>query len=121
VISLLISHSVSRWSAVQVSQNLPYAREPGSEPGSGAGKTRPATKIWTWQQRLLALLVAVLPIALMPRALGLTASISVLCCLTMQRYFKRRLGGYTGDCLGAVQQITEICLLIGLVFQCKYG
>ncbi len=28
-------------------------------------------------------------------------------------YFKRRIGGYTGDCLGAVQQLAELAFLIG--------
>jgi len=29
-------------------------------------------------------------------------------------YFKKRIGGYTGDCLGAIQQITEIVSLLTL-------
>ncbi|MFN6979600.1 MAG: adenosylcobinamide-GDP ribazoletransferase, partial [Gemmobacter sp.] len=33
----------------------------------------------------------------------------------MRRVYERRLGGYTGDCLGAVQQCSEIGFLIGLV------
>ena len=28
------------------------------------------------------------------------------------QYFKKRIGGYTGDCLGAVQQVTEVCLYL---------
>jgi adenosylcobinamide-GDP ribazoletransferase len=28
-------------------------------------------------------------------------------------YVRRRIGGYTGDCLGAVQQIAELAFLIG--------
>ena len=27
-------------------------------------------------------------------------------------YFKRRIAGYTGDCLGAVQQVTELTFLM---------
>jgi adenosylcobinamide-GDP ribazoletransferase len=26
----------------------------------------------------------------------------------MGRYFRKRIGGYTGDCLGATQQIAEV-------------
>jgi adenosylcobinamide-GDP ribazoletransferase len=29
------------------------------------------------------------------------------------RWLRRRLGGYTGDALGATQQITELLLLLG--------
>jgi adenosylcobinamide-GDP ribazoletransferase len=28
------------------------------------------------------------------------------------RYFKNRIGGYTGDCLGAVQQISELIFIL---------
>jgi adenosylcobinamide-GDP ribazoletransferase len=29
--------------------------------------------------------------------------------------FKRWLGGYTGDCLGAMQQVSEIAFYLGLL------
>ena len=29
--------------------------------------------------------------------------------------FRRWLGGYTGDCLGAVQQVAEIAFYLGLL------
>jgi adenosylcobinamide-GDP ribazoletransferase len=28
---------------------------------------------------------------------------------------KKRLGGYTGDCLGAMQQLTELAFYLGLL------
>ena len=31
----------------------------------------------------------------------------------MRRRIRLRLGGYTGDCLGAVQQLAELAFLIG--------
>jgi adenosylcobinamide-GDP ribazoletransferase len=31
------------------------------------------------------------------------------------RYFRNRIGGYTGDCLGAVQQISELIFLLAAV------
>ena len=35
--------------------------------------------------------------------------------LALAQYFYRRIGGYTGDCLGAVQQITEVGFYLGLL------
>jgi adenosylcobinamide-GDP ribazoletransferase len=35
--------------------------------------------------------------------------------LAMRSRFERRLGGYTGDCLGAVQQTSEIGFLLGVL------
>ena len=31
--------------------------------------------------------------------------------------FRRWLGGYTGDCLGAVQQVTEVAFYLGFFAQ----
>ena len=35
-----------------------------------------------------------------------------LCCLGMARWLRRRLGGYTGDNLGASQQLSELAVLL---------
>ena len=44
-----------------------------------------------------------------PRALGLAAG-----HLAARAAFERRLGGYTGDCLGATQQLSEAGLYLGI-------
>ena len=45
----------------------------------------------------------------------------IVCCsfafvalLWMARLFRRRLQGFTGDCLGATQQVCEIAFYLGL-------
>jgi adenosylcobinamide-GDP ribazoletransferase len=43
---------------------------------------------------------------------GLAASI--LAFLWMWRWFWKRLGGFTGDCLGATQQMCELAFYLGL-------
>ena len=47
------------------------------------------------------------------------ATLAVLLVLrfAMGRYFVRRIGGYTGDCLGFAQQIFELSIyLVGLAW-----
>jgi len=34
-------------------------------------------------------------------------------------YFKKYIGGYTGDCLGTVQQVTEVLFYLGVLILCK--
>jgi adenosylcobinamide-GDP ribazoletransferase len=34
--------------------------------------------------------------------------------LLMRRYLNKRLGGYTGDCLGALEQILELFVVLWL-------
>ena len=41
-------------------------------------------------------------------------SFSLIALLWMHRLFKRRLQGFTGDCLGATQQVCEIAFYFGL-------
>ena len=41
-------------------------------------------------------------------------SFSLIAMLWMHRLFKRRLQGFTGDCLGAAQQVCEIAFYFGL-------
>ncbi|MCF8185105.1 MAG: adenosylcobinamide-GDP ribazoletransferase, partial [Polynucleobacter sp.] len=38
-----------------------------------------------------------------------------LVTLLAARYFVRRIGGYTGDCLGATQQLSEVGFYLGLL------
>jgi adenosylcobinamide-GDP ribazoletransferase len=39
---------------------------------------------------------------------------SILAWGVMLRWFWRRLGGFTGDCLGATQQMCEVAFYLGL-------
>ena len=46
--------------------------------------------------------------------LAVACSFAVLALLGALRFFKRRLQGFTGDCLGATQQVCEIAFYLGL-------
>lgn len=53
-------------------------------------------------------------LALSAMNLLVACSFSVVALLAMLRFFKRRLQGFTGDCLGATQQVCEIAFYLGL-------
>ena len=113
ILSLFISQSLSRLSALAMMHSLPYA--------SDRGKIKAATSTSSWRDLLLGVAVCVVPIFFMPQVAMMSALVVIVVFELGRRYFLRRLGGYTGDCLGAIQQITEICLLMGMVAQCKFG
>ena len=52
-------------------------------------------------------------VALGEMGIGNTASAALLVhkVAGLARWFRRRLGGYTGDTLGATQQVTELAIL----------
>ena len=66
----------------------------------------------------LALAVAsgLLPLLLLPPATALCALLAAAAVTTWSaRLFQRRLGGYTGDLLGATQQASELAIYLALL------
>lgn len=47
-------------------------------------------------------------------SLGIALAASGIAFLLMWRWFWQRLGGFTGDCLGATQQVCELAFYLGL-------
>ena len=109
---MIAGHAASRASAVLVMAQMPYLRAKGA--GSGVagdiGAADRAVVFGTLALVTLALLWVVPLLAVLAGAAGLVAG-----HYAMRRRFAARLGGYTGDCLGAVQQCSEIGLLIGVL------
>ncbi len=64
---------------------------------------------------LWAALCGLAPLALLaPVQIAWVAGLAVLVTVTAARHFRRRIGGYTGDCLGAVQQLSELAVYVAL-------
>jgi adenosylcobinamide-GDP ribazoletransferase len=58
----------------------------------------------------------VLPLLLLNPQEALAALIATAAVtLWSLRTFARRLGGYTGDCLGATQQLAEVAIYFGIL------
>lgn len=103
--ALIAAHALSRFCILLIAAALPYART-GSRP---AGRMAPRFDL-----RLAAAAgFALAPLLLLPaRAAPLCLAAAALAGLFCALWFQRRLGGYTGDCLGAAQQVCEVCVLL---------
>lgn len=110
-LALVAGHAASRASAVTVIATSSYIRAHGTgKPlAHGVGPGGHALALGIAGAALLGLGVMV-----HWTALGGFAGL-VLGHLAMRSRFERRLGGYTGDCLGAVQQASEIGFYLGLL------
>jgi adenosylcobinamide-GDP ribazoletransferase len=105
--ALLIAHPLSRLMATSLIWRLDYAR--------AEGKAKPLAQKMRGAEFLIAAVSAALP-ALAVVALhwlpanALLAGVAAagIATLWLARKFVRRIGGYTGDCLGAVQQVSEV-------------
>ena len=112
--ALLIAHPLSRLASCTLIWRLEYARL--------EGKAKPLAQHMSTNEWLIAALTVALPIAAL-LYMGLLPVLNVLAgCVFLvlaswwlARLFVRRIGGYTGDCLGAVQQLSEVAFYLGLL------
>ncbi|WP_266366221.1 adenosylcobinamide-GDP ribazoletransferase [Tellurirhabdus rosea] len=107
-------HSLSRFMAITVIRALPYAREDAESKAKPISKGIETGPFW------ISFLLAIVPLValiyltelwiyatfLLPMWLGRTY---------LKRLYQRWLGGYTGDGLGAIQQLTEVIWYLSLV------
>lgn len=109
---LVAGHAASRASAVWVIASSSYLRDHGTGKPVANGIDAGGMAVIGWTLlAVLAGLFLVVPFgAVLVGALGLVAG-----HYAMRRRFEARLGGYTGDCLGAVQQCSEIGFLLGVL------
>ena len=109
---LLAGHTLSRFCATGLLRALDYVRD--------EGKAKPLATGISWRGLTFAALTTALPLALLPWPQALCGTLlAALATLWLARLFKRRIGGYTGDCLGATQQLAEVAFYAGLL--CKFS
>ena len=106
--ALVAGHTLSRYAATSLLYGLDYVRD--------EGKSTPLSRRLGRGELLFGALTAGLPLLLLPPRAALLGSLFAgLATLWLARLCKRRLGGYTGDCLGATQQAAELAFYLGLL------
>ena len=99
---LIAGHSLSRFAAVTFLATDSYVRSDAPGKSGAVAQKIPARSL------MAAVLFGLLPLGLLPPQLWLVIIPVALVRWGLGRYFRQRIGGYTGDCLGATQQITEV-------------
>lgn len=108
VLALIAAHGAARTAAVAVMAALPYAGDPD------AAKVRPAADGVRWSEVAAALALGVWPLALLGEDRALLAlALAVAAAGGMAFTARRLIGGVTGDILGAVEQLSEVAVLMG--------
>jgi adenosylcobinamide-GDP ribazoletransferase len=110
--ALVAGHTLSRFCATTLLRGLDYVRD--------EGKSKPLATRIGWGELALAGATALLTLLLLsPLQALLGCLFAALATVFLARMFRRRIGGYTGDCLGATQQLAEVAFYCGLL--CKYS
>ncbi|WP_299805257.1 adenosylcobinamide-GDP ribazoletransferase [uncultured Shewanella sp.] len=109
-IGLIMCHAGSRAIAGLVAVYLPYAREDSNNKTPQKDVTLPISN------RLILCVSGALPLVLLPFGCALMLlAVWLMTFIAMIKLMQRHIQGYTGDTLGATQQIMEITGLITLV------
>ena len=114
-VSLISAHGFSRGCAVLVMVLLPYARQ------DDMSKVKPVAQNLRAIDALAGIGFALLALAggiWLTRA-AFVFAVAALAALAgtavLVRMMRRRIHGYTGDCLGAVQQVAETAFFLGIL------
>ena len=111
--ALLAAHVVSRGLPLALIYCLPHVGDTAASKSKPMADHMSAPSLITgfiWCFCALALAASVLDASDLLAA----CSFALIAMLWMGRLFKRRLQGFTGDCLGATQQVCEIAFYLGL-------
>ena len=111
---LIVAHTASRWTILPLCAWLPYARAEGQ--GKLVAKQVGVLEIMIGTVTLLLVFI-LLPWQAVLAALLVTTLVTLLSGL----YFRARLQGITGDCLGAANQLTEVGLYLTAVVLLRFN
>jgi adenosylcobinamide-GDP ribazoletransferase len=118
--ALLVAHPLSRLMATSLIWRLDYAR--------AEGKAKPLAQKMSGAEFTIAAVTAILPAlaVVSVRWLSWNALIAgmvfaAIATIWLARKFVRRIGGYTGDCLGAVQQVSEVMFYLCALASLHHG
>jgi len=115
---VIAAHTSSRWCATALIWQLAYVR------ADEDAKSKPLAgnlngKDWALSGALGAAAILCLMLAISPESITRASTllvaalgVSLVSTFLAGAYFRGRIGGYTGDCLGATQQLAELCFLL---------
>ncbi|UII33204.1 adenosylcobinamide-GDP ribazoletransferase [Fulvivirga ulvae] len=112
---LIAAHTVSRLAPVFIIYFGEYSREDASS------KVKPVAKKLSAINFVVAIVIGLLPIIrLQSPWYWLILFPVLLATWFLYRYFYKWIEGYTGDCLGATQQVTEIIFYLSMFVLWKF-
>ena len=115
ILTLVAAHGLSRLMPVLVIRYLDNVSDPQSS------KSKPmSTRRLSAPELLLTIAFALVPFIFMSWHFLLAIAPALYITYASAKYFRKWIGGYTGDCLGAIQQLSEISFYLGVIIVWRY-
>lgn len=113
-LALLMAHPLSRVASTTLILRMEYVRPEGK--AKALAQHMSALEFFIGMATgLLPAVVLVFSGAMAWHGIVAGALAAALATAWLTRRFRQRIGGYTGDCLGAVQQVAEIAFYLGVL------
>jgi adenosylcobinamide-GDP ribazoletransferase len=113
ILMLFISaHSISRLAAISIVFTHQYSREDASS------KSKPIAQSYTWREVWGAFFFGLMPLLFLSYfywQFSLAIFPVIIARFFLARYFQKWIDGYTGDCLGATQQVCEVIFYLSII------
>lgn len=110
----IVAHAAARWTSMPLCVWLPYARK------EGQGKLV-AKQVGLLEMTFATFTMLVVLLLLPWRAAMAAMIVTTLLTLLSGAYYKTRLQGITGDCLGATNQLAEVGIYLTAVVLLRLG
>ncbi len=113
----IVYHSLARLATINIVFTSTYSRD------DETSKVKPIAKTHSSVEIIGAYFFGLLPLAILAyfniKFLIVLLPLFLLVFFA-RRYFIKWINGYTGDCLGAVEQLAELIIILTFVALCKY-
>ena len=112
---IIAGHSLSRFMATTLIFTHPYVRD------TDDAKAKPAAKSMSTSMLLISGFFGIIPLVLFLNPFVFLVLIPMyISKMFLASKFKKWIGGQTGDCAGAVQQLSEVIFYISMLALWKY-
>jgi adenosylcobinamide-GDP ribazoletransferase len=115
LLTLFAAHALSRLMPVLVMCFYDYVTDPDGSKSKPVVNRKP-----TLAFLVIPIITALIPFIFMSWQFLMAIVPVVFVAFSLAKYFKKWIGGYTGDCMGAIQQVSELCFYLSTIIIWRY-
>jgi adenosylcobinamide-GDP ribazoletransferase len=111
---LLAAHALSRLMPVIIMQYYDYVTDPDGSKSKPVATRKPGMLL------VVAIVATAIPFLFLSWHFALSIIPVVFIAFNLANYFKKWIGGYTGDCLGSIQQVSELVFYLSTIIVWRF-